>query len=339
MTAVPGVQLGRHEPPTHLIAHFSDPHLLGGGRRQFGVVDSTGHLVAALEQLERSGLRPDAIVFTGDLTDLGEEDAYVRLRDIVTPVVDRLGAQLVWCMGNHDERAPYARVLFGEDVRGDGSAGIAPQDRVYEVNGLRIVALDSSVPGYDHGELDREQLDWLREVLVAPAPHGTILALHHPPIPSPLDPLMEIIELDEQDAFAEVVRGTDVRAVLAGHLHFSTHSTFAGVPVSVASATCYTMALGLPDVTLGGYDGFQSVDTVHVYPDRLVHTSVPLGAAPVLNGLGRRRRLRRGDDAGGAAGHVLPEGLAVQARRGRHRRRPRRLGCVGGASERRRRRR
>lgn len=285
MTAVPGAALGQHEPPTHLVAHFSDPHLLAGGRPQFGKVDSTGHLVAALEQLERSDIRPDAIVFTGDLADLGEEDAYVRLRDIVTPVVERLGSQLIWCMGNHDERAPYARILFGEDLAGDGSAGVATQDRVYDVNGLRIIALDSSVPGYHHGELEPAQLDWLRDVLATPAPHGTILALHHPPVPSPLDPLMAVIELKDQDAFAEVIRGTDVRGVLGGHLHYSTHSTFAGVPVSVASATCYTMALGLPDVTLGGYDRFQSVDTVHVYGDRLVHTTVSLGDAPVLNGL------------------------------------------------------
>ncbi len=279
-------RLGQPPAPTHVIAHFSDTHLLAGGRPQFGTVDSTGHLVAALEQLERSGIRPDAIVFTGDLADLGEEDAYRRLRDLVTPVVERLGSRLVWCMGNHDERAPYARVLFGDEhAVGDDSGDLAAQDRVHEVNGLRIVALDSSVPGYHHGDLDAAQLDWLREVLAEPAPHGTILALHHPPLPSPMDPLMAVIELDGQDALAEVIRGTDVRGILAGHLHFSTHSTFAGVPVSVASATCYTMALGLPDVTLGGYDRFQSVDTVRVYEDRLVDSTVSLGSAPVLNGL------------------------------------------------------
>ncbi len=276
--------LGQHQDPTHVIAHFSDPHLLAGGRHQFGQVDSAGHLVAALEQLERSEIRPDAIVFTGDLADLGEDDAYVRLRDIVTPVVERVGAQLIWCMGNHDERAPYARILFGDPIA-DDAVGVAPQDRVYDVHGLRIVALDSSVPGYHHGELEPAQLDWLRDVLAVPAEHGTILALHHPPIPVPLDPLMAVIELDGQDAFAEVIRGTDVRGVLGGHLHYSTHSTFAGVPVSVASATCYTMALGLAETTLGGYDRFQSVDTVHVYDDRLVHTTVSLGDAPVLNGL------------------------------------------------------
>ena len=93
-------------------------------------------------------------MFTGDLADRGEPDAYARLREIVEPVAADLGAQVVWVMGNHDERAPYARGLFDADDDG-------PQDRVYDVDGLRIVSLDTSVPGYHHGELCDAQLDWL----------------------------------------------------------------------------------------------------------------------------------------------------------------------------------
>jgi 3',5'-cyclic AMP phosphodiesterase CpdA len=263
-----------------VIAHFSDPHLLVGEERLYGRVDTASRLGAALEQIEASTIRPDVIVFTGDLADRGEDDAYARLRALVEPVAERIGAQLVWCMGNHDERAAYARHLFGVD----GDAALEPQDRVYDIRGLRIVALDSSVPGYHHGIIDESQLGWLREVLATPAEHGTIIALHHPPIPIPLNEPMAVLELDDQDAFADVVRGTDVRGILGGHLHFSTHSTFAGVPVSVASATCYTLALGIADTVVGGVDRFQAIDTVHVYADRLVHTTVPIGSAELISG-------------------------------------------------------
>jgi 3',5'-cyclic AMP phosphodiesterase CpdA len=54
---------------------------------------------------------------------------------------------------------------------------------------------------------------------------------------------MGLIELDDQAALAEVVSGSDVRGVLAGHLHYSTFSTFAGVPVSVSAASCYNIDL------------------------------------------------------------------------------------------------
>jgi 3',5'-cyclic AMP phosphodiesterase CpdA len=270
------IRLGQHPVPTHTIAHFSDPHLLGGGRRLYGTVNTSEHLAEALAQLEQSRLAPDAIVFTGDLADLGEPDAYDRLRELVEPVARRMGSEVIWVMGNHDERAPYAKHLFADEGP-DGTGATSPQDRVHEVRGLRIISLDTSVPGYHHGELEPSQLQWLRDVLATPTEHGTIIAVHHPPIPTPLNEPMAILELDDQPAFADVIRGTDVRGILGGHLHYSCHSTFAGVPVSVASATCYVMDLTDPETIIAGVDVNQSVDIVSAYPDRLVHTTVPVG--------------------------------------------------------------
>ena len=265
------IQLGQYAPPTHTIAHLSDTHYLGGRRPLYGSVDTDRTLARALEQLERSGTNPSAIVITGDLADLGEPDAYERLRDELQPVADRMGSKIIWVMGNHDERGPFSSILFGGDAD-----DMAPQDRVYDVDGLRIIALDSSVPGYHHGELTDEQLSWLEEVLTVPAAHGTLLALHHPPLPSPIE-IMAIIELQEQQKLADVIRGTDVRGILAGHLHYSTHGTFAGVPVSVASATCYTIDTSGPADTLLGVDGGQSLNLVNLYTDNVVHSIVPIG--------------------------------------------------------------
>ena len=62
------------------------------------------------------------------------------------------------------------------------------------MDGLRIIALDTSVPGYHHGELTDAQLAWLADVLATPAPHGTLLALT-PPLPVPMMRAAEIIEL------------------------------------------------------------------------------------------------------------------------------------------------
>ena len=265
------IQLGQYAPPTHTIAHLSDTHYLGGRRALYGKVDTDRPLVRALEQLERSGTNPSAIVITGDLADLGEPDAYQRLRDELEPVAERMGSKIIWVMGNHDERGPFSSILFGGDAD-----DVSPQDRVYDVDGLRIIALDSSVPGYHHGELTDEQLSWLEEVLAVPAAHGTLLALHHPPLPSPIE-IMAIIELQQQQKLADVIRGTGVRGILAGHLHYSTNGTFAGIPVSVASATCYTIDTSAPPDTLLGVDGGQSINLVNVYVDTVTHSIVPIG--------------------------------------------------------------
>lgn len=151
---------------------------------------------------------------------------------------------------------------------------------MYDINGLRVIALDSSVPGYHHGELTDSQLDWLARELATPSSHGTVLALHHPPIRSHND-LMRLIELDGQDRLEAVVRGSDVRTILGGHLHYSTFSTFAGVPVAVASATCYSVDSGMSrQFLLSAVDGAQSVQLVHFYDDAVVHAVVPIDDFP-----------------------------------------------------------
>ncbi|MFP3822267.1 metallophosphoesterase, partial [Bacillus sp. SIMBA_008] len=55
---------------------------------------------------------PAAIVVTGDLADLGEPDAYRRLRAAVEPVAAELGAPVIWVAGNHDERPALRRDLL-----------------------------------------------------------------------------------------------------------------------------------------------------------------------------------------------------------------------------------
>jgi Icc protein len=271
------VQLGQYPAPGHVVAHFSDPHLLADGQRQYGVVDPEPYLKLALARLERLDPAPQALVFTGDLADKAEPAAYARLRDLVEPAAERFGAQVVWVMGNHDERAPYAAGLFD-------SVNEGPQDRVYDVDGLRIIALDTSVPGYHHGDLTKDQLRWLADELATPAAHGTLLALHHPPIPVPMLAAAEIIELVDQHLLADVISGTDLRGILGGHFHFSTYSTFAGVPVSVASATCYTSDPAPLERFVSGVDGHQAITMLHLYDDRIVHTVVPVTEAPEVSG-------------------------------------------------------
>ncbi|GAA1797273.1 3',5'-cyclic adenosine monophosphate phosphodiesterase CpdA [Nocardioides hankookensis] len=275
------MQFGQYPAPGHTVAHLSDPHLLAAGERQYGVIDTEVGLALALARIARLDPLPQALVFTGDLADKAEPEAYARLRELVEPIAAEMGAQVIWVMGNHDERATYADALFDEKP-GEGEA--RTQDRVHDVDGLRIISLDTSVPGYHHGEVTDAQLAWLAAELATPAAHGTLLALHHPPIPIPMMPAAEVIELLDQSRLAEVLEGTDVRCILGGHFHYSTYSTFAGIPVSVASATCYTSDPAPLARFVSGVDGHQAMTMVHLYEDRIVHTVVPVDEAPEVSG-------------------------------------------------------
>lgn len=251
------------------MVHISDTHLLDQGQL-FGSVDSDSPLRLLFQRLVGSGISVDAIVFTGDLADRGEPGAYVRLKNLVDPFAEALHAPVVWAMGNHDDREAFSEILYGE------SPSTKTQDRVFMVGGLRVIAMDTSVPGFHHGALTCSQLEWLAAELVTPAAAGTLLALHHPPIATPIE-LMGVIELEDQPALAKVIAGTDVRGILAGHLHYSTFSTFAGVPVSVCAASCYTIDLVAPaDRLLSALSNGLQASLVHVYPDSVVFSSIGL---------------------------------------------------------------
>lgn len=269
------LRAAEHPRPHHTLVHISDTHFVDPGERPAGVAPVREHLEQMLQELADTRVRPEALLFTGDLADRGEAAAYRQLREVVEPAAAAIGAEVIWVMGNHDDRSTMRTALLDEP------ADDRPYDGVVMLGGLRIVVLDSTVPREAYGEIRPAQHEWLTEVLSTPAPEGTILALHHPPIPCVQD-LAVTVELRDQAALAEVLDGTDVRAILGGHFHYSTSATFAGIPVSVASATCYTQDLQTPERGTRGRDGAQAVNLVHVYDSTIMHTVVPRGGGATV---------------------------------------------------------
>jgi Icc protein len=268
------LQDGRVTVPTqeriHTLVQLTDLHLVAEGEDPPQGVDTAAVLERALHAIEDAALAPDALVLTGDLTEHGRPAQYRRLRAIVEPVAQRLGAPLVFAAGNHDDRAAFREHLLGRP----GSA--EPLDDVVRVGDLRIVVLDSTVPGHPHGALRPEQLDRLRAELTEPAPAGTVLALHHPPLPSAA-PLAAAIPLLRREDLAAAIVGTDVRLVLAGHTHVVSAGTLGGVPVWTGGPLATTLDSLAPGATLRGL-ATPSVSRIDLFPDGLLTSSVPVDA-------------------------------------------------------------
>lgn len=269
------IRVAEYPRPKHFLLHFSDTHLIAGDGDLYGDVDADTLLTQIFTELEASGARPEAMIFTGDIADTGEIDAYKRIKQMVDPVAAKLGAEVIWAMGNHDDRANFRKHLLNQPESTE------PIVSAHDINGLRILVIDTSVPGHHYGEISEDQLTWLANQLATPAPDGTILALHHPPVPAVLDMAMTV-ELRDQYKLAEVVRGTDIRSIIGGHLHYSSTATFAGIPVSVASSTCYTQNLNVPIGGTFGRDTNQSFNLMHVYPETILHSIVPIGTGNLV---------------------------------------------------------
>jgi 3',5'-cyclic-AMP phosphodiesterase len=229
--------------PNRMVIQISDTHIVADGLLH-DRVDSYANLRSIFEQIESSEDKPDAILLSGDLADHGLEAEYDRLRALVSPFAERLGLPVVYMPGNHDDLEQFRTSLFA-------GLGEGPIDHTIWVGGLRIICLDSSVVGAHHGELSSEQLHALATELSHAAPEGTILAIHHPPIPSPVR-IVNLLSLRDPEKLVEVIRGTDVMMLLAGHAHHATAGLFAGIPVWIATASAYQAdVLAGPDVLRG----------------------------------------------------------------------------------------
>ncbi|QIS11742.1 metallophosphoesterase family protein [Nocardia arthritidis] len=234
------------------VVQLTDTHIRPAGQSVHGV-DTYANLTHVLGQLLAADQSIDALVLSGDLTDDGSPEAYRRLRDAVTPVAAELGATILYVMGNHDERGAFAVELLGADP-----ATVRPEqtlDQVIDVGGLRIIALDSTTPGRHEGHLETAQLAWLTDELRRPAPRGTLLVLHHPPIASPLA-ATEYLRLQRPELLETAVAGTDIQMIICGHNHLTAAAAVAGIPVWLGPALAYRIDPMPPATRHRGLAGF-----------------------------------------------------------------------------------
>lgn len=255
------------------ILHLSDTHLDRSDAPNRHGVNATRSLRRMLADLEH--LRAvDAIVVSGDIADDGSLEAYVTARDIVGEFAAERNVPVIYSTGNHDERQAFTKALGSGHLDPDGSDradALVPSAQteraaVSLVDGHRFITLDSLVPGKGYGHLGRTQLDWLRDVLRTPAPHGTVLVFHHPPITLDVE-VQRALGLRNPAELAETVRGSDVRLILCGHFHLQIFGFLQTVPVwvtpGVVSRVDLTAAPGTERAVRGASATLVQLDAGH----------------------------------------------------------------------------
>ncbi|KAF1032838.1 MAG: 3',5'-cyclic adenosine monophosphate phosphodiesterase CpdA [Pseudomonas sp.] len=222
-----------------VVAQISDLHLKAGQRLTYGVVDTLGALRRAVEHLNALLPRPDIVVVSGDLVDFGRADEYAVLR----PELERLHMPYYLVPGNHDTRAPLLEA-FADHPYWPLSAS-APLDWVVDDYPLRLIGLDSTIPGGHGGQLLDSQLQWLHTRLAQSPEVPTLVILHHPPFISGIGH-MDREPFTNAAAFEQVIaRHPQVERVLCGHLHRPMQRRFGGTLCCVCPGTSHQIVLDL----------------------------------------------------------------------------------------------
>jgi 3',5'-cyclic AMP phosphodiesterase CpdA len=222
------------------ILHLSDTHLTRASGPDSDGVDTRESLRRILRDCDEvPGL--DAVVVTGDIADDGSPEAYTDALRLIGAFAGQRRIPAVFSTGNHDDRAAFTAVLGTGHRDAEGvdrplepfADGDGTRAAVTMVAGYRIITLDSLVPGKGYGHLSTGQLAWLRTVLAEPAPHGSILAFHHPPVVVPGVAVQSALGLRNSHELAAAITATDVRLILCGHFHLQIFGMLQGVPVWV----------------------------------------------------------------------------------------------------------
>jgi 3',5'-cyclic AMP phosphodiesterase CpdA len=208
-----------------LLVQLSDLHI---GASWDGV-DPVARLGAALEAVRSLDAGPDAVLVSGDLAEHAADEEYEQVRALLA----RIEAPSYVLPGNHDDRDALHRHF------GVPGAGGEPVQYAVDLGPLRLVAIDTTLPGEDRGELGPERLSWLDTTLAAAPDTLTVLAMHHPPLILGI-PAWDAIGLAAADraALGELLgRHPQVKRVVAGHVHRAVTGRIGGRSVFTVPST------------------------------------------------------------------------------------------------------
>jgi 3',5'-cyclic AMP phosphodiesterase CpdA len=161
------------------------------------------HLERAIAEVNE--MEPDVVVISGDLTSNGFKDEYVLAREYLNRIECK---SMVVIPGNHDSR--NVGYVHFEDLFGD-------RNSVLHAGRATIVAVDSSEPDLDNGQVGRGRYRLIEEAF-AGAPDLRVFVLHHHLLPIPGTGRERNIVNDAGDTL-EALQRAEVDLVLAGHKH------------------------------------------------------------------------------------------------------------------------
>lgn len=213
-----------------LIAQLTDFHVPPPGGHACGGIDTVPGLAAVIADLAALRPAPDLVLMTGDLADKGDDGACATIARLLEP----LAMPVRMIPGNHDDRDSLRRAFAG---RGWVPAGGTHLHHVVEDGPVRVVMLDTVIPGRTEGVMDGERLAWLAARLAEAPDRPTVVAMHHPPFASGM-PDIDALGCGGGEALGRLIESHGrVAAVLCGHVHCAVFTRWAGTRAIIAPST------------------------------------------------------------------------------------------------------
>jgi 3',5'-cyclic AMP phosphodiesterase CpdA len=221
-----------------LIAQISDLHIAPPGEKTLGHVAMDENLRAVVAHINAREMRPDVVVVSGDITDLGDLASARYAREML----DALVMPYYVVPGNHDNRATILEAFAPDHCPTDLPGFITYAVEDFDI---RLIALDSTIPGGCGGKMCPARLNWLAQKLNEAPDKPVLIFLHHPPLKC------GVTESDADDfigagEFSGLIRQhSNTLRVACGHIHLITVSGWGDTTVSTAPSIGMRLRLDL----------------------------------------------------------------------------------------------
>lgn len=220
------------------IVQLTDLHVRPPGQAANRVAETNMLTARALRAVERLRPAADAVIITGDLTECGLPAEYAVLRDLLERELHR---RVFVIPGNHDRRENLL-AGFPEVKSADEFVQYAVEDLP-----VRLVMLDTVVPGAAHGELCNVRLDWLERTLADVPDKPTMIGMHHPPFACGIGHMDAMALLAPERFVAVLERHPQVERVVCGHHHRPVIARVGPAIATICPAATHQLELDLSD--------------------------------------------------------------------------------------------
>lgn len=227
-----------------LIAQLSDTHILTPDADPHAAALRADCLRRCVADVNRQ--RPDVVIFTGDTVQHGRAEEYEILRILLEP----LDPPLYVVPGNRDDKTVLRKSLAGHPHLQDGGEFV---QYTAELDGLRLVAIDTTLPGERKGRFCPARQAWLDGVLGAQPGRPAVLFLHHPPFDVGDHYVGGYRHPAEAAALAAIVgRHAQVAALVCGHVHWPVERKWAGTEARIMPSVAKDLRKGVDEAAAGG---------------------------------------------------------------------------------------
>jgi 3',5'-cyclic AMP phosphodiesterase CpdA len=219
-----------------LICQLSDLHVCAPGLLAYRRVDTAGYVQRCVAHIAALDPPPDAIVITGDVADRGAAAEYAHAQALLAP----LSPPIHVVPGNHDDRERLREAFPSPHY-----AGAMPDFLQYTttLGPIRLIALDTMIPGEGGGMLCERRLEWLASELDRARGSPVVILMHHPPFQTGVS-YMDVVGLETAYPLEPLLlKHPNVERIMCGHLHRTILRRFAGTIAVTSPSPAHQVAL------------------------------------------------------------------------------------------------